>query len=396
MLRRLLMLFSLRCFSTAALTSRTALRRLKKADLVSELSKRSLPTAGKKDDLIIRLWDVLQREDATESDTDVSSTAVDPASLRGHLIVKGLSSLSSNSTGVGFVFDHNHEILQARKYLPGDRSSLEADYSAIVLALQFASRRGVQNVSVQSDQDVIVHQINGLYRVHRSSLVSLYWQVMRLKESFDDFSVDLGRPNDVVTELAVQALATGRSSDCLLDEEDPMERIVSENQEPPAAAPQTNEDKPIPQIDPSKQYLLQFDGGARGNPPTRTGAGMVLYDEDEEIWCGYQFIERAASNNVAEYTSLLLGIKCALALGIRRLRAQGDSELIVKQLTGHYQVKNDNLRMLWRETKEAIQQLDEFEIAHIRRAYNKRADWLANNAMDQQHSYGFDELISAS
>lgn len=148
---------------------------------------------------------------------------------------------------------------------------------------------------------------------------------------------------------------------------------------------------PASVIDPRRRYLMRFDGGSRGNPGL-AGAGMVIYDDNQqEVWCGWKFLEYRATNNDAEYTALIVGLKCALSLGITNLRVEGDSELIVRQLEGRYQVKEGRLRELWKESKELIPLFDFIEIRHIPRAKNKRADELANAAMDSQGSFGFED-----
>jgi ribonuclease HI len=146
-------------------------------------------------------------------------------------------------------------------------------------------------------------------------------------------------------------------------------------------------------IDPSQTYLLQFDGGARRNPGF-AGGGMVLYDSAQEqqelaqeVWCGWEFFGKYISNNQAEYQSLIRGLQAARALGIRHLIVQGDSELIVKQLHGIYAVKNSNLRLYFAQVQALIRTFETFQIGHIRRAQNARADALANHAMDHQGSH---------
>lgn len=107
--------------------------------------------------------------------------------------------------------------------------------------------------------------------------------------------------------------------------------------------------------------------------------------------CGWKFHSESATNNVAEYFGLLSGLKCARSFGINRLIAEGDSQLIVKQLNGEYRVKDAVLKTFYTASVDTIKDFDYFEIRHIPRAENSRADWLANLAMDSQESHGFDE-----
>ena len=144
-------------------------------------------------------------------------------------------------------------------------------------------------------------------------------------------------------------------------------------------------------IDSSRDYLLRFDGGSRGNPGI-AGAGMVIYDDQgKEVWCGWKYHGEPTTNNVAEYLGMMYGIKCAKSFGITKLIVEGDSQLVVRQITGQYRCREATLRKFRDASLELIDHFDYFEIRHIPRAENSRADWLANHAMDLRESHGFDE-----
>ena len=89
------------------------------------------------------------------------------------------------------------------------------------------------------------------------------------------------------------------------------------------------------------------------------------------------------TNNFAEYSGLLAALEYALSHGHPRLRVVADSELMVKQMKGQYRVKSPDLRPLWEEAKRRAARLERFEIQHVLRSKNKRADALANEAMDR-------------
>lgn len=149
-----------------------------------------------------------------------------------------------------------------------------------------------------------------------------------------------------------------------------------------------------PAIDPQQTYVLQFDGGSRGNPG-RAACGMVVLDgESNVVWEGAKYLGDGMTNNQAEYIGVLLGLKHAHALGIRKLRCEGDSNLIIQQLKGKYRVKNEGLKPLYQSSKQAMQEFDQFKLVHIYREKNKAADYLANVAMDDGASFGLivDEL----
>lgn len=135
----------------------------------------------------------------------------------------------------------------------------------------------------------------------------------------------------------------------------------------------------------SERLVVHVDGGARGNPGPAAVAA-VLADPD-----GVVLEERAqaighATNNVAEYRALLLGIERASALGARELELIGDSELIARQLRGEYRVKDPGLRELHAQVAEALQGFDRWTIRNVPRAQNARADRLVNETLDARGS----------
>ncbi|KAB3533231.1 ribonuclease HI family protein [Alkaliphilus serpentinus] len=128
--------------------------------------------------------------------------------------------------------------------------------------------------------------------------------------------------------------------------------------------------------------IMYSDGGARGNPGT-AGIGVLIEDEAgnpiKEI---SQFLG-VQTNNVAEYKALSRGLEVALDMGITDITCYLDSELVVKQIKGEYKVKNEGLIPLYNMIKPLIKDFNSFKIEHIRREQNKKADKLANEAMDR-------------
>jgi ribonuclease HI len=126
---------------------------------------------------------------------------------------------------------------------------------------------------------------------------------------------------------------------------------------------------------------LNCDGASRGNPgPAAVGA--VLYDQDGlEVEALNKFIGRA-TNNVAEYEALLLGIESALRRKPQRLSVRADSELLVRQIKGEYKVRDSRLQTLHRRAMAMLEQFESWEIEHVPREMNTRADMLANQALD--------------
>lgn len=124
------------------------------------------------------------------------------------------------------------------------------------------------------------------------------------------------------------------------------------------------------------------DGGSRGNPGP-AGYGVLIQAEDGSVLAELNEFLGFRTNNVAEYSGMLAALDYALAHGVGRLRVISDSELMVKQIRGQYRVQSPDLRPLYEEAKRKIAQLEGFQIEHVLRGKNKRADELANQAMDQ-------------
>ena len=128
-----------------------------------------------------------------------------------------------------------------------------------------------------------------------------------------------------------------------------------------------------------------IDGGARGNPGP-AGWGVLLEDgRGRAVRRCWGFLDNA-TNNVAEYNGLILALEQALALGAHGLKVHTDSELMQRQLTGVYKVRQPHLRELFTKARSLIARLDAFDIEHVRREQNREADRLANRAMDERAS----------
>jgi ribonuclease HI len=131
----------------------------------------------------------------------------------------------------------------------------------------------------------------------------------------------------------------------------------------------------------SKRLVVNVDGGARGNPGPAAIAAVVTTPDGEVLEERSEAIG-VATNNVAEYRALLLGIARAQALGAREIELVGDSELIVRQVRGEYRVKDAALRDLHAQVKEALEGFERWSIRHVRREENELADTLVNATLD--------------
>jgi ribonuclease HI len=127
--------------------------------------------------------------------------------------------------------------------------------------------------------------------------------------------------------------------------------------------------------------VLFTDGGARGNPGP-AAYGFVLEAEDGSMLAAHGEAIGTATNNVAEYSGLVAGLRKAIELGVDALELVSDSELMVKQMRGEYRVKNDGLRALFDEAQSLARKLGAVEYRHVRRAHNEIADRLVNEALD--------------
>jgi ribonuclease HI len=124
------------------------------------------------------------------------------------------------------------------------------------------------------------------------------------------------------------------------------------------------------------------DGGSRGNPGP-SGFGAVITGADGKPLAELSEYLGVRTNNYAEYSGLLAVLAWALEHGHSRLKVISDSELMVKQIQGKYKVNSPDLKPLWQQAQDRIEQLDKFEITHALRHKNKAADALANAAMDR-------------
>jgi len=133
---------------------------------------------------------------------------------------------------------------------------------------------------------------------------------------------------------------------------------------------------------PDFTYKLKFDGCSKGNPGL-AGAGAVIYHENAEIWCGSVFVSEKATNNYAEYSGLVIGLKKAVELNIQSICVEGDSLLVINQMTGKYKCNSENLLELHYLCTNMVKQIDSISFNHVLRNENKRADQLANEAVEK-------------
>lgn len=131
------------------------------------------------------------------------------------------------------------------------------------------------------------------------------------------------------------------------------------------------------------EATLFADGGSRGNPgPAASGA--VLFAPDGSVIAEAATFIGIATNNVAEWNALLIGLEAAIARGITRLAIRLDSELVVKQLRGEYRVKHADLQPLHRRATALVRRFEHVDVKHVPRKQNAHADRLVNEVLDQE------------
>ena len=123
------------------------------------------------------------------------------------------------------------------------------------------------------------------------------------------------------------------------------------------------------------------DGASRGNPGPAS-AGAVLFGEGGRVLAEVSQRLGIATNNVAEYAALVLALKKARELGASGVTLKADSQLVIRQLTGHYKVKHPEMKKFHAEAMELLKGFPGWSAKHVPREENAHADRLANLALD--------------
>ena len=131
-------------------------------------------------------------------------------------------------------------------------------------------------------------------------------------------------------------------------------------------------------------YQLYFDGASRSNPGEASYGGVIYENKDEKLVYGKYVGVR--TNNEVEYMGLLNGLKEAVKMNIKNMNVFGDSKLVIEQVKGNWKVKSDKLRPYYDEIKQLLSKnpFENIEFEHVYRKNNKRADELANIALEEK------------
>ena len=134
---------------------------------------------------------------------------------------------------------------------------------------------------------------------------------------------------------------------------------------------------------PRKQLSIYTDGASRGNPG-EAGAGVIIYNEHGELVKKVKRYLGTTTNNVAEYSALIIALAEAQQLQGEVLHIFSDSELMVRQMNGIYKVKDSKMKALASEARKLLSHFTNYTISAIERKKNKEADTLANLAIDER------------
>ena len=129
------------------------------------------------------------------------------------------------------------------------------------------------------------------------------------------------------------------------------------------------------------KLVVHVDGGSRGNPGPAAAAAVVSTSEGEVVDRAAELLG-VATNNVAEYRGLLLGLRRARELGATEVEVVNDSELVAKQVNGQYKVKHPDMKPLHAESVAALDEFDRWTVRSVPREQNAEADELLNEALD--------------
>jgi ribonuclease HI len=133
------------------------------------------------------------------------------------------------------------------------------------------------------------------------------------------------------------------------------------------------------------KVVVNVDGGARGNPGPAAVAAVAVNVDGDVLGERNAYIGEA-TNNVAEYRALLLGLELARDLGASEVELINDSELVARQIGGEYKVKHAGLKPLFLEAMRTLRGFDAWAVRSVRREHNERADELVNQALDEAHA----------
>ena len=133
-------------------------------------------------------------------------------------------------------------------------------------------------------------------------------------------------------------------------------------------------------------YVIYADGACRDNPGGPMGIGALIINPKGKIVCKLSSFVGLGTNNQAEYFAVILALKHARDVGAHRVELHMNSELVLRQLTGEYRVKNEDLRPLHQQAIKLLRTFERWRCVHTKRRENSRAAKLAKKVLDQAES----------
>lgn len=271
------------------LLTKTDVRKMRVAELRELLKSRAMDATGLKQVLVDRLISAMDapiqnnnkitiKDESSpplhiDEDSSAATMKSPPIfnSTRMHMLrFAGYSNKQTCEAGLGLILydvETQNELWCARRYYRFDRHDnqrFEFEFHGLTSCLNFLYAHGVNKIILATGSDVVFHQLNGIYQIKKcNSLQSAYWRTILAKEQFATAHLSLSSTaeNAKTLVLARRAVATKQSFG--LEEDKDEERWEQRN------LPTSSLDRGtllMSPIDPSRKYLLRFDGGSRGNP----------------------------------------------------------------------------------------------------------------------------------
>lgn len=133
------------------------------------------------------------------------------------------------------------------------------------------------------------------------------------------------------------------------------------------------------------EAICYTDGASRGNPGRAALGVVIIYQPTKQEHHFSKFLGTKLTNNYAEYSAVIFCLERLIDAQIKSFELRADSELLIRQINGEYQVSAKNIIPLYQKVKELLKEFKEYKFVHVRRMYNKTADRLANQALDQKN-----------
>lgn len=291
-------------------------------------------------------------------------SAADVDGLEHKLMFDGGSRGNPGPAGCGFaIYQHNEVIAQGAVYL-GENTNNYAEYMGLILGLEKASLLKIKELCVKGDSQLVLSQMTGGNRVLADHLKLVHERACGVTRLFDKiaFVHVLRKFNKLADGLANTAMDDGR--------------VGSGS---PTASMLPKSLRCYTDGQPRFRHTLMFQGISRQN---RSGYGFAILEHEEIIFQKGQYLGQYIQPYVA-YTGLIHGLLKASTLGITDLCVKGESELIIKQMTGAFKVQSDEMKSLHARACEAMKSFDKVEFLQVDRDSTKGVNALAIAAMDR-------------